>query len=121
MVAVEVPSSKDVDEPPEAVLDPASPNASTSERGEGNDDARPLSGAVRPVELHGFWGPRVSSAADFLAWYERWLNRMLDGRHDPDLGLTSPGLLTPGGRAASLLRGHQDLLHPPVSGTLPGG
>ncbi|WP_031178075.1 hypothetical protein [Streptomyces sp. NRRL B-3253] len=40
----------------------------------------------------GCWGPDVSSAADFLAWYERWLDHLLDGRDNRALELTSPGL-----------------------------
>ncbi|MFE0652557.1 hypothetical protein ACFVZH_28680 [Streptomyces sp. NPDC059534] len=38
-----------------------------------------------------FWGPNVSSAPDFLAWYERWLDQMAAGQDNPALELTSPG------------------------------
>ncbi|MGW7207538.1 hypothetical protein [Streptomyces sp. NPDC054837] len=40
----------------------------------------------------GFWGPNVSSAPDFLAWYERWLDQMADGRDNRALAQTSPPL-----------------------------
>lgn len=40
----------------------------------------------------GFWGPNVSSAPDFLAWYERWLDHMAAGLDNRALELTSPRL-----------------------------
>ncbi|GAA1953336.1 SMI1/KNR4 family protein [Kitasatospora viridis] len=52
----------------------------------------PLAGRVLIGNADGFWGPTVSSARDFLAWYERWLDHLAAGRDDRDLGLTSPGL-----------------------------
>lgn len=36
----------------------------------------PLVGRVVIGNSDGFWGPNVSSATDFLDWYERWLNHM---------------------------------------------
>ncbi|MEV5355088.1 hypothetical protein [Streptomyces sp. NPDC052693] len=38
------------------------------------------------------WGPNVSSARDFLAWYERWLDHMARGWDNRALELTSPRL-----------------------------
>ncbi|GHI48392.1 MULTISPECIES: SMI1/KNR4 family protein [Streptomyces] len=52
----------------------------------------PLTGRVVTGNGDGCWGPDVSSAADFLAWYERWLDHLLDGRDNRALELTSPGL-----------------------------
>ncbi|MEU9043596.1 MULTISPECIES: SMI1/KNR4 family protein [unclassified Kitasatospora] len=52
----------------------------------------PLTGRVVTGNADGFWGPNVFSATDFLAWYERWLNHMLDGRDNRALHLTSPAL-----------------------------
>ncbi|MFE7647863.1 hypothetical protein [Streptomyces phaeoluteigriseus] len=40
----------------------------------------------------GCWGPNVSSAPDFLAWYERWLDHMAAGQDNRALELTSPRL-----------------------------
>jgi hypothetical protein len=83
----------------------------------------PLAGRVVVGNADGFWGPPlVSSAVDFLAWYERWLNHLLDGQDKPDLGLTSPGLRALGwfGRTTSLRRRHQNRPHTPVSGMPPG-
>ncbi|MGW1553546.1 SMI1/KNR4 family protein [Streptomyces sp. NPDC002346] len=57
--------------------------------------AGPLAGRVVTGNSDGFWGPNVSSATDFLAWYERWLDHMLDGRDNRDLELTSPALRAP--------------------------
>ncbi|MFE4056316.1 SMI1/KNR4 family protein [Streptomyces sp. NPDC059096] len=54
----------------------------------------PLTGRVLTGNGDGFWGPDVSSAADFLGWYERWLDHMGAGRDDRALELTSPGLRT---------------------------
>lgn len=52
----------------------------------------PLTGRVIIGNADGFWGPNVSSAADFLAWYERWLDQMAAGRDNRALELTSPRL-----------------------------
>ncbi|GAA5607950.1 SMI1/KNR4 family protein [Streptomyces griseus] len=52
----------------------------------------PLTGRVLTGNSDGFWGPNVSSAADFLDWYERWLNHMSAGRDNRALELTSPQL-----------------------------
>nr|WTB30663.1 SMI1/KNR4 family protein [Streptomyces sp. NBC_00830] len=50
----------------------------------------PLAGLMVIGNADGFWGPNVSSAPDFLAWYERWLDHMADGRDNRALELTSP-------------------------------
>jgi hypothetical protein len=50
----------------------------------------PLTGRMLIGNADGFWGPNVSSASDFLAWYERWLDHMAAGRDNRALGLTSP-------------------------------
>ncbi|MFE2009765.1 SMI1/KNR4 family protein [Streptomyces sp. NPDC059491] len=50
----------------------------------------PLTGRVVTGNADGFWRPNVSSAADFLGWYERWLDHMHDGKDNGALGLTSP-------------------------------
>ncbi|WP_371650698.1 hypothetical protein [Streptomyces mirabilis] len=42
----------------------------------------------RPVH----WGPDVSSATDFLDWYERRLDQMNDGHDSRALELDSPRL-----------------------------
>ncbi len=52
----------------------------------------PLAGRVLMGNSDGYWGPNVSSAADFLDWYERWLNHMSAGRDNRALELTSPRL-----------------------------
>lgn len=52
----------------------------------------PLTGRVLIGNGDGFWGPNVSSATDFLDWYERWLNHMSAGRDNRALELTSPQL-----------------------------
>ncbi|WP_217574319.1 SMI1/KNR4 family protein [Streptomyces sp. GbtcB7] len=52
----------------------------------------PLTGRVLTGNSDGHWGPDVSSATDFLDWYERWLNQMNDGRDNRALELTSPQL-----------------------------
>ncbi|EDY44976.1 SMI1/KNR4 family protein [Streptomyces sp. SPB074] len=52
----------------------------------------PLTGRILIGNSDGFWGPDVSSATDFLDWYERWLNHMIAGRDDRALELTSPQL-----------------------------
>ncbi|MGW7256457.1 hypothetical protein [Streptomyces sp. NPDC054834] len=36
----------------------------------------PLAGRVVIGNSDGYWGPDVSSAQDFLVWYERWLDHM---------------------------------------------
>ncbi|MGR3873001.1 SMI1/KNR4 family protein [Streptomyces graminifolii] len=51
----------------------------------------PLAGRVLTGNGEGHWGPDVSSATDFLDWYERWLNHMSTGRDNRALELTSPG------------------------------
>ncbi|MFD7931374.1 SMI1/KNR4 family protein [Streptomyces sp. NPDC059742] len=50
----------------------------------------PLTGRMVTGNADGFWHANVSSAQDFLSWYERWLNHMREGRDNPALGLTSP-------------------------------
>ncbi|AOT61334.1 MULTISPECIES: SMI1/KNR4 family protein [Streptomyces] len=52
----------------------------------------PLTGRVLTGNGDGFWGPDVSSATDFLGWYERWLDHMGAGRDNRALELTSPRL-----------------------------
>ncbi|AOS66143.1 SMI1/KNR4 family protein [Actinoalloteichus hymeniacidonis] len=52
----------------------------------------PLTGRIVTGNSEGYREPTVSSAPDFLAWYERWLDHMLAGRDNPDLALTSPAL-----------------------------
>jgi hypothetical protein len=51
----------------------------------------PLAGRILTGNSDGFWGPDVSSASDFLAWYERWLDHMASGCDNRALELTSPG------------------------------
>lgn len=68
----------------------------------------PLTGRVVTGNSDGFWGPNVSSATDFLAWYERWLDHMLDGRDNRDLELTSPALRAPLDRARRRHRSRRD-------------
>ena len=53
----------------------------------------PLTGRVVTGNADGFWPPNVSSAQDFLRWYERWLNHMRDGKDNRALGLTSPATI----------------------------
>jgi SMI1 / KNR4 family (SUKH-1) len=60
----------------------------------------PLTGRVLTGNSDGFWGPNVSSAADFLAWYGRWLDHMIAGRDDRAIHLTSPGSARPGRRSS---------------------
>lgn len=50
----------------------------------------PLAGRVVTGNADGFRPPNVSSARDFLSWYERWLNHMQAGKDNRALGLTSP-------------------------------
>jgi hypothetical protein len=52
----------------------------------------PLTGRVVIGNKDGHWGPNVSSAEDFLAWYERWLDHMARGWDNRALELTSPRL-----------------------------
>ncbi|MFB7918151.1 SMI1/KNR4 family protein [Streptomyces sp. NPDC056061] len=52
----------------------------------------PLTGRVLTGNGDGYWGPNVSSATDFLDWYERWLDQMSAGRDNRALELTSPQL-----------------------------
>jgi hypothetical protein len=52
----------------------------------------PLAGRVLIGNRDGYWGPNVSSAGDFLAWYERWLDHMAAGLDNRALELTSPHL-----------------------------
>ncbi|MFE9409568.1 SMI1/KNR4 family protein [Streptomyces sp. NPDC006704] len=58
----------------------------------------PLTGRVLIGNSDGFWGPNVSSATDFLDWYERWLNHMSAGCDNRALELTSPRLRAHPGR-----------------------
>ncbi|GHG63774.1 SMI1/KNR4 family protein [Streptomyces griseocarneus] len=53
----------------------------------------PLTGRMLTGNADGFWPANVSSAPDFLAWYERWLNHMRDGKDNAALGLTSPPIV----------------------------
>lgn len=48
----------------------------------------PLTGRVLIGNGDGYWGPNVSSAPDFLDWYERWLNHMGAGRDNRALART---------------------------------
>jgi hypothetical protein len=50
----------------------------------------PLTGRMVTGNADGFRQPNLSSARDFLSWYERWLDQMRDGKDNPALGLTSP-------------------------------
>jgi hypothetical protein len=50
----------------------------------------PLTGRMVTGNADGFRHANVSSARDFLSWYERWLTHMRDGKDNPALGLTSP-------------------------------
>ncbi|MET7370856.1 SMI1/KNR4 family protein [Streptomyces sp. NPDC005566] len=52
----------------------------------------PLTGRMLIGNADGFWGPNVSSAPDFIAWYERWLDQMAAGQDNRALELTSPRL-----------------------------
>ncbi|GAA3842963.1 SMI1/KNR4 family protein [Streptomyces phyllanthi] len=52
----------------------------------------PLTGRMLIGNADGFWDPNVSSAPDFLGWYERWLDHMAAGQDNRALGLTSPRL-----------------------------
>ncbi|MFE1292226.1 SMI1/KNR4 family protein [Streptomyces sp. NPDC058751] len=52
----------------------------------------PLTGRMLIGNADGFRGPNVSSAPDFLAWYERWLDHMATGLDNRALELTSPRL-----------------------------
>ncbi|MGJ6968089.1 SMI1/KNR4 family protein [Streptosporangium sp. G11] len=52
----------------------------------------PLTGRVLTGNAEGSWGPDVSSAADFLSWYERWLDHIHAGKDNRALELTSPQL-----------------------------
>ena len=53
----------------------------------------PLAGRVVTSNADGFWPSNVSSAQDFLSWYERWLNHMRDGKDNAALGLSSPAIV----------------------------
>jgi hypothetical protein len=52
----------------------------------------PLTGRVLTGNAEGSRGPDVSSAADFLSWYERWLDHVYAGKDNRALELTSPQL-----------------------------
>ncbi|WP_053111961.1 hypothetical protein [Kitasatospora sp. MY 5-36] len=69
----------------------------------------PLAGRVVTGNADGFWGPNVSSATDFLAWHERWLDHMLAGRDNRNLELTSPALRAPVDRIERRHRDREDL------------
>ncbi|MEV7883727.1 hypothetical protein ACWD3I_06970 [Streptomyces sp. NPDC002817] len=71
-----------------------------------------MAGRVVTGNADGFWGPSVSSATDYLAWYERWLDHMLDGRDNRDLELTSPALRAPVDRNLRQHRDREDLSRP---------
>ncbi|MFE3826655.1 SMI1/KNR4 family protein [Streptomyces sp. NPDC059092] len=49
-----------------------------------------LTGRILIGNSDGHWGPDVSSATDFLDWYERWLNQRNAGRDNRALELPSP-------------------------------
>ncbi|MFF7250737.1 hypothetical protein ACFZBU_43555 [Embleya sp. NPDC008237] len=78
----------------------------------------PLAGRVVTGNADGCWGPDVSSATDFLAWYERWLDHMLDGRDSRDLGLTSPALRAPLDHLLRKQRRREDLPRNRESGVM---
>jgi hypothetical protein len=50
----------------------------------------PLSGRILTGNSDGFWGPDLSPAEDFIAWYELWLDDMAAGRDNRALGLSAP-------------------------------
>jgi hypothetical protein len=52
----------------------------------------PLAGQIVIGNGEGFWGPDLSQAPDFLAWYERWLDAVAAQRDDRKPHLTSPGI-----------------------------
>ncbi|WP_329375989.1 SMI1/KNR4 family protein [Streptomyces sp. NBC_01351] len=66
----------------------------------------PLTGRMLTGNADGFWPPNVSSAPDFLSWYERWLNHMRNGKDNRALGLTSPATVAsaPWGPRATVRR-----------------
>ncbi|MFE7512270.1 SMI1/KNR4 family protein [Streptomyces sp. NPDC057540] len=66
----------------------------------------PLTGRVITGNSSGFLRPNVSSAPDFLSWYERWLDHMRDGKDNRALGLTSPATVAhaPSGPRATARR-----------------
>ncbi|MFI1172843.1 SMI1/KNR4 family protein [Streptomyces melanogenes] len=55
----------------------------------------PLSGRILTGNSDGFWGPDLSPAADFIAWYELWLDDMAAGRNNRALELSAPPSHTP--------------------------
>ncbi|WP_406293545.1 SMI1/KNR4 family protein [Embleya sp. NBC_00888] len=59
----------------------------------------PLTGRIVIGNADGCWGPNVSSARDFLGWYERWLDHMAAGKDNRALELTSPALRAHPGRS----------------------
>ncbi|MFE5590318.1 SMI1/KNR4 family protein [Streptomyces sp. NPDC056549] len=71
----------------------------------------PLTGRMVIGNADGFWHPNVSSAHDFLGWYERWLNHMRHGKDNRALGLTSPWTVAhaPGGPRATARRAGRQL------------
>ncbi|MFF4273437.1 SMI1/KNR4 family protein [Streptomyces sp. NPDC001536] len=71
----------------------------------------PLTGRMLIGNADGFWPPNVSSAPDFLSWYERWLDHMRDGKDNDALGLTSPATVASapwGPRAGAWSRKRRD-------------
>lgn len=52
----------------------------------------PLANRIITGNVDGFWGPELSPAPDFLAWYEHWLDAIAAQRDDRKLHLTSPGI-----------------------------
>ncbi|MGV9351579.1 SMI1/KNR4 family protein [Streptomyces spiralis] len=50
----------------------------------------PLTGRILTGNSDGFWGPYLSPAPDFIAWYELWLDEMAAGYDNRALELTSP-------------------------------
>ncbi|WP_063795129.1 SMI1/KNR4 family protein [Kitasatospora sp. MBT66] len=78
----------------------------------------PLAGRVVTGNADGFWGPNVSSAMDFLAWYERWLDHMLAGRDNRSLHLTSPALRASDDRIERQHRHREDLSQHRESGAM---
>ncbi|MFD5696484.1 SMI1/KNR4 family protein [Streptomyces lasiicapitis] len=55
----------------------------------------PLSGRILTGNSDGFWGPDLSPAADFIAWYELWLDDMAAGRNNRAQELSAPPSHTP--------------------------
>ncbi|MFF1545837.1 hypothetical protein [Streptomyces sp. NPDC058291] len=61
----------------------------------------PLTGPVLTGNSDGFWGPDLSPAPGFLAWYELWLDEMAAGHDNRALELTSPAARSAAERSRS--------------------